>query len=216
MSDGSDQPVRGGVVAELRLCSTTPDGWAEVVAGDPLALLSDHAHCELKAAASAMTMLKQNPERPGLALRLAPLIKEESEHLHRVLREIEVRGGELKADLPNPYAEGLRRIARETRPGPPRGSGFLDVVLVSALIEMRSHERFERLAECAALAGLDGLYRGLGEAEARHGVLFADIARTSFPEGEVVARFAELALREAELLETLPTGPRIHSGHGSR
>ena len=103
----------------------------DAVAAEPVALLSDHAHCELKAAANAMTMLKRNPDRPGLALRLAPLIKEETDHLHRVLRELEARGEGLRHDLANPYAEGLHRFARDTAAP---GRGRLDVLLVSALI----------------------------------------------------------------------------------
>jgi tRNA-(ms[2]io[6]A)-hydroxylase len=198
----------------LRLQGVTPAAWAEQLARDQLALLSDHAHCELKAAASAMTMLKQNPARPGLALRLAPLIKEESEHLHRVLRALDARGAGLADDRPNPYVAGLQRFARESRPAPPRGSGFLDTLLVSALIELRSHERFERLAECAQLAELHALYRGLGEAEARHGALFSDLAFESFPADVVLERFGQLAAEEFALLERLEAGPRVHSGHG--
>ena len=193
------------------LASVTPPSWAEVAARDVVALLSDHAHCELKAAANAMTMLKRNPDRPGFALRLMPLIREEVDHLHRVLRELAARGAELGQDRPNPWAEGLHRFARDSRPAAPR-AGFLDTVLVSALIELRSHERFERLLECPALAELHPLYGGLCEAEARHGGLFVEIALELADEALVRGRFEQLAAEEARLLETLPGGSRVHSG----
>ncbi|MDG2148179.1 MAG: tRNA isopentenyl-2-thiomethyl-A-37 hydroxylase MiaE [Planctomycetota bacterium] len=195
-----------------RQLSQTPASWATESARDLMALLSDHAHCELKAGANAMTMLKRNPNRPGFALRLAPLIKEECDHLHRVLREIEMRGGVLAQDAPNPWAEGLHAAARKLPPVRLPHGGFLDVLLISALIEMRSHERFERLAECAAMRDLESLYRNLCEAEARHGLLFQELARETFPAAAVEERFALLAEQEAVLMERLPPGPRIHSG----
>ncbi len=195
-----------------RLASRTPDAWAEHAAEDVVALLSDHAHCELKAAANAMTMLKRNPDRPGLALRLAPLLREECDHLQRVLRELDARGAVLGQDTPNPWAAGLHAAARALPPVRLPHAGFLDVALVSALIELRSHERFERLAACAALADLAPFYRGLCEAEARHGELFTDVAKEAFPEALVEERFAALAREEAALLERLPPGPRVHSG----
>lgn len=195
--------------ATFALAAVTPHGWAETAAVDPLALLSDHAHCELKAAASAMTLLKRNPRRPGLALRLVPLIREEHEHLQRVLRELDGRGSQLDYDLPNPYAAGLQAAARSSSR---EGHAYLDTLLVSALIEKRSHERFECLERCPALAELRPLYAALREAEARHGELFTRLALEAHDEAEVRARFEQLAGMEAGLLAELDPGPRVHSG----
>lgn len=192
--------------------SETPASWAPAAAEDLISLLSDHAHCELKAGANAMTMLKRNPDRPGLALRLAPLIKEECDHLHRVLRELDARGAILGQDTPNPWAAGLHAAARRLPPVRLRHAGFLDIALISALIEMRSHERFERLSECEALRGLRPFYRNLCEAEERHAGLFLDLAREVFPEELVDERFRCLVKAEAGLMQQLEPGPRIHSG----
>ncbi len=197
----------------FRLRSSTPAAWAACAARDVLALLSDHAHCELKAGANAMTMLKRNPNRPGLALRLAPLIKEECEHLHRVLRELDARGATLGQDAPNPWASGLHAAARSMPDPAVEHSGFLDILLISALIEMRSHERFERLAACRELADLRGLYASLCEAEARHATLFTELALEIFPEGLVAERFDVLAQEESSLMQQLPPASRVHSGH---
>jgi tRNA-(ms[2]io[6]A)-hydroxylase len=202
----------GAVTADFALASTTPEWWASAAAQDPLALLSDHAHCELKAAANAMTMLKRNPDRAGWPLQLSTLAREEMEHLQRVLRELEARGVGLSQDQPSPYATGLNRFARLSRRGSAGGSGFLDVVLVSALIEMRSHERLLCLARCETLAELAPLYLALCEAEQRHGQLFLRLAMESSPTSVIRTRFDQLAAHEAELLEQLRVGPRVHSG----
>jgi len=191
------------------LASRTPPAWAETVARDLHALLSDHAHCELKAAASALTLLKRQSARPGLAQRVLPLIREEVEHAQRVLRELDARGWTLRVDAPSPYMTGLLAAAGAPRR---RQDGYVDNLLVSALIEQRSHERFERLLECPALAGMAPLYRALAEAEERHGALFVELACAVAPPADVAARHAELARAEAALLAGLPCEPRIHSG----
>ncbi|MCB9898802.1 MAG: hypothetical protein H6825_12425 [Planctomycetes bacterium] len=138
-----------------------------------------------------------------------PLVREETEHLHRVLRELDARGGGIGFDLPNPYASGLLSHARSSGRD---GRGYLDALLVSALIEMRSHERFVRLRACAATRPLHRLYDALGEAEARHGTLFLALALEAHDEGSVRERFDELARVESALLDGLDPGPRVHSG----
>lgn len=213
MSAGRPQaPVPGTAAANaspFALASCTPDDWAQAVAAGVPALLSDHAHLELKAAASAMTQLRRHAERPGLARRLAPLIREEVEHLQRVLRELDARGAPLLPDSASPYAEGLLAAAGAPRR---RADGYLDSLLVSALIEQRSHERFERLLACPALSDLAPLYRSLAEAEERHGRLFLELALEVAPQRAAEQRWSELAAAEAELIARLPFASRIHSG----
>ncbi|HEX5012013.1 MAG TPA: tRNA isopentenyl-2-thiomethyl-A-37 hydroxylase MiaE [Planctomycetota bacterium] len=193
----------------LLLASRTPDSWAPSVAGDLAALLSDHAHCELKAAASAMTLLRRHGARAGLVARLTPLVREELEHFQRVLRELAARGEALQADRPSPYTRGLLAAAGEPRR---RADGYLGALLVAALIEMRSHERFTRLLECRELSALHELFASLADAEERHGDVFLQLALQSCPEDLVRERFDELARAEARVLAEAPRGPRIHSG----
>lgn len=195
----------------FRLHWTTPAAWADAVARDPVALLCDHAHCEMKAAASAMALLRKNGDRPGLSRRVAPLVKEEVDHMHRVLRELDARGATLTPDLPSPYARGLAKGAGAGRTSGAE-DGYLDALVVSALIEMRSHERFELLAECEALMDLRGFYVSLGEAEERHGELFVTLAVEAFGEERVGVRFGEVAAVEAEVISGLACEPRVHSG----
>ena len=94
----------------LLLASRTPASWAPSVAGDVGALLSDHAHCELKAAASAMTLLRRHGARAGLVARLTPLVREELDHFQRVLRELAAYDALVKA------AEEWARTTAAERP----------------------------------------------------------------------------------------------------
>jgi tRNA 2-(methylsulfanyl)-N6-isopentenyladenosine37 hydroxylase len=196
-------------MSSLALASRTPASWAPSVAGNLPALLSDHAHCELKAAASAMTLLRRHGTRPGLVTRLTPLVREELEHFQLVLRELAVRGEALRPDRPSPYTRGLLAAAGEPRR---RADGYVGALLVAALIEMRSHERFARLLECPALAALHALFEPLAAAEERHGDVFLQLALQAAPEGLVRERFAQLAAAEARVIAGAPAGPRMHSG----
>jgi len=195
------------------LASRTPASWAPAALADPAALLSDHAHCELKAAASGMALLRRQGGRAGLVARLAPLVREEFDHFQRVLRELAAQGWELLPDRPSPYSRALLAAAGAPRR---REDGALDALLVAALIEMRSHERFVRLLECAAAAPLHALFAPLAEAEERHGETFLELALELAPEELVRTRFAALARAEAEALARAPAGPRIHSGPPDR
>lgn len=193
----------------LTLASRTPEGWAAAATADLPALLSDHAHCELKAAASAMTLLRHHAGRPGLVARLTPLVREEFDHFQRVLRELEARGSALRPDRPSPYAAGLLAAARSPRR---RADGYVDALLVAALIEMRSHERFACLLASPQAAALHPLLGPLAEAEARHGETLLELALAVAPEDQVRARFDGLAVAEAALLAAVPPGARVHSG----
>jgi len=201
--------VEASTATAFALASRTPPTWAPAAARDLQALLSDHAHCELKAAASGLSLLKRQPVGPANVQRLLALVREEVEHAQRVLRELEARGWPLLPDSRSPYMTGLLAAAGAPRK---RQDGYVDAMLVSALIEARSHERFERMLECPELAALAPLYRMLAEAEARHGSLFVELACAAAPRQDVARRHAELATAEALLIAGLPCAPRVHSG----
>ncbi len=194
---------------DLHLASATPAAWAPAALADLPALLSDHAHCELKAAASAMTLLRHHAGRPGLVAALAPLVREEFDHFQRVLRELEARGEALRPDRPSPYASALIAAAGAPRR---RADGYLRSLLVAALVELRSHERFLALLACPAAAPLHPLFAPLALAEARHGETFLELACAAAPPAEVEVLFRRLAQAEAEILDRAPPGPRVHSG----
>ena len=121
---------------ELPLLCRTPDSWAEVVLEQPLALLSDHAYLEKKAASNALELLNRWPEPNGpknWVVTLSAVARDEASHLHAVTRLLDQRGGKLERLHRNLYANELRRLVR-------KGTGsreILDRLLVAALIEAR-------------------------------------------------------------------------------
>ena len=192
------------------LAWNTPPAWVGRVAEHPLALLADHAHCELKAASTSQSLIARHPAETALMRPLAELAAEEMQHFVLAHDLLVARGGVLNAPEPSPYAAGLARGARASR----RGSvePLLDRLLVASLIEARSLERFRLLAQHLEDAELAGLYASLAGSEARHRALFLRLARERFGSQVTDERAAELCDLEARLMAGLPFTPRMHSG----
>jgi tRNA 2-(methylsulfanyl)-N6-isopentenyladenosine37 hydroxylase len=189
---------------ELR-SETDPD-WVRRIEERPLDLLSDHAHNELKAASTAQAWLLKKPQDETLVLELAKLAAEEMEHFDRVVRLLYGRGGTLQPVENNLYADRLLKGSAKNRK-----DVYLDRMIVAALIEARSCERFELLAEHLEDAELAQLYRDLIPCEVGHNELFIDLTRRAFPES-ADGRIEELFELEAEVLAELPFAYRMHSG----
>ncbi len=185
----------------------TPVEWVARIEERPLELLSDHAHNELKAASTAQAWLLRQPGNARLVTRLAALAAEEVEHFHRVVTLLYARGGQLLPVETSPYAEALLRESARTR-----RDAFLDRMVVAALIEQRSCERFELLAEHLADRELAALYADLVECERGHNRLFVDLVREAFPGEQGEARLAELFELEGAVIAALPFSHRMHSG----
>lgn len=181
--------------------------WVEQVEKRPLALLSDHAHCELKAAASAQAMVAKNGHLAEFVDALGAVAIEELEHFQRVHRLLRARGGELGHQDTNPYAEALLGRSAATRT-----QRFLDRLLVAELIEARSLERFHLLAEHLRDPELAGFYRSLMKSEAGHQAFFERMALELFPAEVAQARRDELRALEADVMSSLPFDYRVHSG----
>jgi tRNA-(ms[2]io[6]A)-hydroxylase len=192
----------------LGLLTPTDERWVEAVAGDLARLLSDHAHCELKAAHSALSLVGRfGGEAPELVDPLVALAKEETAHFAEVYRRIEARDESLAVPASDGYVVALRRVAREDHRDHPV---LLDRLLISALVEGRSCERFALLADKLQIAELRSFYRGLMESEARHYRLFSRLAEERFGFDAARARLAALAAREADVVHHLPLGPTVH------
>jgi tRNA 2-(methylsulfanyl)-N6-isopentenyladenosine37 hydroxylase len=192
----------------LGLLAPTDRDWLLAVEGDLGRLLSDHAHCELKAAHSALSLVgRYGGEMPEMVAPLVALAHEETEHFREVEEKVRARGGQLGLPATDGYVVALRKVAREDAEQSPV---FLDRLLISALIEARSCERFKLLAEGLADASLRAFYKELMASEANHYRLFARLAETRFGESEARARLRTLAEREALLASTLPLGPTVH------
>jgi len=176
----------------------------EVALSDLDATLGDHAHCEKKAAATAIKLVADHPGRPDLVRKMAKLAQEETHHFLAVLNELARRGRTLPPDGGDPYARALLRLVRGGK------VRLMDQLLVCALIEARSCERLALLGERLPDARLRELYRRLAASEAGHERLFVDLARAEGGPGPSDRRLGELADAEAEVVASLPLEPRIH------
>ncbi len=192
----------------LSLASRTDPGWASRVVSDIDEILLDHAHCEKKAASTAVNLIFRYPERPGLMLPLAALAREELEHFEQVVELIRARGGEFRRQKPSPYAARLLSEVRAEEP-----LRLLDTLLCCALIEARSCERMQLLADGLDDAPLRDLYRGLLACEARHHTTYVDLARglEVCTESQLRERLTQLAEHEARVIGRAPDIPRMHN-----
>ena len=205
--------TRQRTIAELPLRWSTPTRWAEQVLGEPLRLLIDHAHLEKKAAANALELLNRWPEPnppENWVSKMTAVARDEVEHLGLVVRLLARRGGRLTRMHRNPYASQLRELVR-------LGEGpleLMDRLMISALIEARSCERFLVLSENCADPQLSKLYGGLYASEAGHYEVFIGLARQLPGVTGVEKRFGAMLDAEARIITAQPPGPRIHSGVG--
>lgn len=192
--------------AILGLHYTTPREWASRVLAEPGPLLLDHLFAEKKAAAMALHTLRVHGKRfPILKKLMIDLANEEFDHANQVevlLREyprvLPQKGG-------NRYAQGLRKLwVVQGR------DNFLDMLLVCGLIEARSAERFRLLADEARGTSLGGFYEDLYASEVGHYRLFTQLGVDFFGEELALPRLEEMRAFEAQLIQSMPPGPRIH------
>lgn len=194
--------------ASFRLLAPTPPEWFATSRRDLGALLSDHLHCERKAAENALALVRRYPHHAGFALTLTRLAHEETSHCVQVSLLLAGRGLSPRADTPNHYARGLLACVRGREP-----ERRMDALLVAGFIEARSHERLVCLERGFAAEGdeeLASFYRTLANAEARHAEIFAELAAEGVSAAAVDERIAELADAEARILGGLPFASRVH------
>lgn len=192
----------------LGLLTPTDPRWVEAAEANLAGLLSDHAHCELKAAVSALSLVSRFGVRfPALIAPLSALAQEETAHFRAVSSELAARGGAFAHADQDSYVNALWNL---TKPERGRVDVVLDRLLVNALIEARSCERFKLLSEHLGDLGLRAFYRGLMESEARHYRLFCGLSEELFGVKLARERLAELCRREAHVASELPLGPKVH------
>jgi tRNA-(ms[2]io[6]A)-hydroxylase len=195
--------------ARTILLAPTPESWVDYAVEHWPTLLNDHANCEKKAASTALSLMFAYPDDRKLAAALSRLAREELRHFEQVQRMMESLDVRSVRQKPGRYAAGLRKAMRTTEPG-----RKLDLLLVGALIEARSAERF-RLLVPRVPEPLAAFYATLERSEARHFELylsFAQAADTSDGEAGSAHRLATLAAREAELATEPDSLFRFHSG----
>lgn len=192
------------------LRSSTDPRWAAVAVAGLDLTLGDHAHCEKKAAASALKLIADHPDRQELVRALARLAQEELQHFLAVIVELQRRGAPLPPDGGDPYAQALLALVRSGGSSAASGARLLDRLLVSALIEARSCERLALLGEALPAGRLQDVYRKLAASEAGHERLFVQHAGALAGERTTHDRLAALGDAEARIVAALPIHPRIH------
>ncbi len=184
----------------------TSQDWIEQAIANLDIILLDHSHCERKAAGVALNLMFRYPSNTKMVRELTAIAREELEHFELVNQWLERRNIALAPLPPPPYGAGLKAAVRPQEP-----MRFLDSLLVTGLIEARSHERLGLLANYCPEPELAKFYRSLMASEARHFGIYWVLADTYFPRESVKQRLEELAVIESELLATLHPEPRIHS-----
>lgn len=187
------------------LASQTDPAWIDAVLGDFDRFLMDHAACERKASALAMSMVAHYPDRPALVTAMTDLAIEELAHFREVIKHIVSRGLVMAADEKDPYVNRLRKHIRG-RPD----HYLLDRLLVFSIVERRGTERFALLAQALPDTDMQNFYDRLARAEARHYIMFLDLAREYFDADTVEQRLNELLEAEAAIIRDLPLRPAVH------
>jgi tRNA 2-(methylsulfanyl)-N6-isopentenyladenosine37 hydroxylase len=188
------------------LHQATTTAWIEQALANLDTILLDHSHCERKAAGTAINLMFRYPSNTKLVRQLTAIAREELEHFEQVNQILEQRGVPLAPLNAPPYAKGLMSHVRTQEP-----QRLLDSLLVSGLIEARSHERLGLLGTHLPDPKLAAFYRSLMASEARHFGIYWLLADTYFDRALVQSRLAELAIVESDLLRELHHEPRIHS-----
>lgn len=186
----------------------TPDAWvAQALQPDQEpTLLIDHANCEKKAAATALALMHRYTDNPVLLNKMSRLAREELRHFEQVIKIMAVRDISYEPLSASRYAQGLHKGVRRQEPG-----RLIDTLIVGALIEARSCERFAKLAP-ELDKELGDFYFSLLKSEARHYADYLRLAESLAGEAHLADRLEYFRGLEAELVEKADTEFRFHSG----
>jgi tRNA-(ms[2]io[6]A)-hydroxylase len=189
----------------LSLKSSTSPRWLATVEGHLDEVLLDHAHCEKKAAGTAMNLIFAYVDRVELVKSLSAIVTEELAHFRLVIDLLAARGVPFRRLKPSRYGARLADLVRKQEP-----HKAIDRLLVAALIEARSCERFALLKDRLHDRELADFYAGLFESEARHHADYVELAKLFAPADAVRHRLDELAAAEAEIIDQPDGLPRMH------
>lgn len=182
--------------------------WVNIAEKNIEDILVDHAWCEQKAASSCISLIVMYPDKEKLVEVLTPVVAEEWGHFERVLEELQKRGHGLGAIRRDEY---VVELSKHERKGGKRERQLMDKLLINALIEARSCERFKLLWKNIADESLQKFYYELMVSEAGHYKNFIQLAKEYMPEAEVEKRWQELLRIEADIIHSLEVRPdRMH------
>ena len=190
----------------LHLQSTSSVRWLRQVDQHLNEILIDHAHCEQKAASTAMDLMFDYVEHEDLCREMSEIVREELEHFQLVRDLLKQRNVRFRRLKPGAYGRKLKELVRRLEP-----HRAVDRLLVGALIEARSCERFVLLRDHLQDAQLKEVYGSLYESEARHHTTYVRLAKNFASDADVSTRLQELATVEAAIISDGSELPRVHS-----
>lgn len=192
----------------LGLKLATDPRWVNIVEKSIEEILVDHAYCEQKAATTCISLIVLYPYKKEVVDALSPIVAEEWGHFRMVLAELDKRGLSLGNARKDDY---VSLLTKNQRKGGSKDDQLVEKLLMCAIIEARSCERFRLLSEKLEEEDLRDFYRKLMISEAGHYRLFIDLAKNYWPEDKVKTRFNELIEDEAKILQQIDLrGDRIH------
>lgn len=195
-------------VTKLGLHLPTDPRWVNLAEMDLGHILTDHAFCEQKAATNCITLIQKYSDRKRLVRDLAPIVTEEWGHFRQVLAELDKRGLQLGLQRKDEYVNRLRKFGRQ---GGHQDDRLLDQLIIGAMIEARSAERFRLLSLHISDDDLKVFYHKFMVSEAGHYRLFLDLAMEYMPKDVVMKRWEDCLQYEAEILSNLEVrGDRMH------
>ncbi|MBS1545089.1 MAG: tRNA-(ms[2]io[6]A)-hydroxylase [Bacteroidetes bacterium] len=184
----------------LGLVLPTDPRWVDIAEKNIREILIDHAYCEQKAASSCISLIVQFPEKKELVDMLTPVVSEEWDHFRRVLDKLSERGWALGSQRKDEYVERIQQLIRK---GGSREQQLTERLLLNALIEARSCERFRLLSKEIQDADLAAFYHELMVSEAGHYKSFLRLAKKFDDPERVEMRWREILAGEAEIMKTL-------------
>lgn len=190
----------------LSLQSETSSRWLKQVDEHLDEILIDHAHCEKKAAGTAMNLIFAYVDHEDLTREMVTIVNEELEHFEMVQALLKERGIRFRRIRACNYGRQLNDLVDKQEP-----RRAVDRLLVAGLIEARSCERFDLLRKHIQDTQLAEFYGSLFESEARHHSTYVRLARTFASDDVVDQRLEELSRAEAEIIEVGDALPRMHS-----
>lgn len=191
----------------LRLKLPTDPRWANVAGENIEEILTDHAFCEQKAASTAISFIVTYPELPDLVTKMSALAREEMSHFEMVHKRILDRGLKLGRERKDEYVARINQFFPKTGD---RQERLINRLLIAALIEARSCERFKVLSDNIEDKELADFYRKLMVSEANHYTMFLQLARDYGDRKEVDRKWENLLSFEAEIMEDFGTKEYIH------
>ena len=192
---------------KVELSVASSQAWLETVINDFDSFLQDHADCERKASAMAMSFVAKYPERHEIIPELIETGIEELEHFQQVYHLMQKRGVSLAAEMaPDLYIKQLMALGHGGTPQ----TRFRDRLLLASLIECRGCERFKMVSEAIGDAELQRFYKLLWASEAKHSHIFIHMALRYFDEEEVLNRLDELIDAEGKIVKELPLKAALH------